>query len=186
MASDSYSDRIGSPMYSRFPSAPDRPRPTEVDPAMVDVRAEADGERAPGSQGVPDGRYGRTGSGERDARTDRRLKIVGAVLGVLALAGIAWIGAGYISGQEVSGEMIKFKVVSDRTVEVHLEVRKDAGAEGVCTLRAMSADAAEVGRKDVVIAGDKDRVDTVASVRTTARATSAELMGCEPRPTESH
>ena len=65
---------------------------------------------------------------ERDARTDRRLKIVGAVLGVLGLAGIGWLGVSYISGQEVSGEMIKFKVVSDRAVEVHLEVRKDAGA----------------------------------------------------------
>lgn len=170
-------------MYSRFPITPDA---TEVDPVMVDVRAEAGGERAPGSTGAPRGRYGRTGAGERDARTDRRLKIVGGVLGVLGLAGIGWLGAGYISGQDVSGEMIKFKVVSDRTVEVHLEVRKDADAEGVCTLRVLAEDAGEVGRRDVLVGGGEKRVDTVASVRTTSRATSAELMGCEPRQAERH
>jgi len=171
-------------MYSRFPTTLD---PTEVDPAMVDVRAETGGERAPGSTGLPQGRYGSTGSAtERDARTDRRLKIVGAVLGVLGLAVLGWIGAGYISSQEVSGEMIKFKVVSDRTVEVHVEVRKDAGAEGVCTLRALADDGAEVGRKDVPVAAGPERVDTVASVRTTTRATSAELKGCQPRETEGH
>ncbi|WP_181765389.1 DUF4307 domain-containing protein [Streptomyces albidus (ex Kaewkla and Franco 2022)] len=153
---------------------------------MVDVRAEAGGERAPGSTGLPQDRYGRSGSGERDARTDRRLKIVGAVLGVLGLAGIGWLGASYISGQEVSGEMIKFKVVSDRAVEVHLEVRKDAGAEGVCTLRALAADGGEVGRKDVPVGGAREQVDTVVSVRTTARATSSELVGCESQGTEGH
>lgn len=170
-------------MYSRFPITPDA---TEVDPVMVDVRAETGGERTPGSTGVPPGRYGRTGAGERDARTDRRLKIVGTVLGVLGLVGVVWLGAGYISGQDVSGEMIKFKVVSDRAVEVHLEVRKDGGAEGVCTLRALAEDAGEVGRKDVLVGGGEKRVDTVASVRTTSRATSAELMGCAPRSTDRH
>ncbi|GGO52098.1 membrane protein [Streptomyces daqingensis] len=154
---------------------------------MADLRADAGEERAPGSAVPPAGRYGSTGTAaERDARTDRRLKAVGAVLGVLGLAVLAWIGAGYISSQKVSGEMIKFKVVSGRTVEVHVEVRKDAETEGVCTLRALSSDGAEVGRKDVPFAAGEDRVDTVASVRTTTRATSAELMGCEPRGTEGH
>ena len=60
-----------------------------------------------------------------------------------------------------------------------------AGENSFVMLR-LSADAAEVGRKDVVIGAGEDRVDTVASVRTTARATSAELMGCEPRATEGH
>ncbi|MGH3313325.1 MAG: DUF4307 domain-containing protein [Streptomyces sp.] len=143
---------------------------------MADVRASAP---------LPEGRYGRpTGGGDRDARTDRRLKITGGVLGVLALAGIGWIGVGYVSGQQLSGEMIKFKVVSDRAVEVHLEVRKDADAEGVCTLRALSESSAEVGRKDVTVEGGGiggNQVDTVVTVRTTGRATSAELVGCAAR-----
>jgi hypothetical protein len=184
-------------MYSPFPSPLDA---TKVDPAMVDVRSAdggrpvdgergADGERAREAAPPPGryGRYGTAGGGHgRDARTDRRLKIVGAVLGVLSLAGIGWIGADYVAGQPVSGQVIKFKVVSGRTVEVHLEVRKDAGVRGVCTLRARAADGGEVGRKDVTVPGGAEQVDTVASLRTTRRATSAELLGCEPRETEGH
>ncbi|GEB53434.1 MULTISPECIES: DUF4307 domain-containing protein [Streptomyces] len=134
-------------------------------------------------QQVPEGRYGRTraqgvGSGRDGARTDRRLKITGGVLGVLLLALVGWIGVSYITGQDVSGELIKFKVASDTEVQVHLEVRKDAGTAGVCTLRTRAEDGAEVGRKDARIAADPSRVDTVIPVRTTSRATSAELVGC--------
>ncbi|OEU86265.1 hypothetical protein DB35_15055 [Streptomyces abyssalis] len=154
---------------------------------MADVRSADGGRRAPAAGDLPQGRYGTAATGVgRDARTDRRLKIVGGVLAVLSLAGICWFGADYVGGQAVSGQVIKFKVVSGRTVEVHLEVRKDAEVGGVCTLRARSADGAEVGRKDVTVAGDAEQVDTVASLRTTRRATSAELLGCEPRETEGH
>lgn len=143
---------------------------------MVDLRQE-----------VPEGRYGRrkgaaTGRAtEADAHTDRRLKIVGGVLGVLMLALIAWIGGSYVSGQDVSGEMIKFKVVSDSAVEIHVEVRKDAGTEGVCTFRTRAEDGSEVGRKDAAVPADKSRVDEIVTVRTTARATSAELVGCQAK-----
>ncbi|OEV08401.1 DUF4307 domain-containing protein [Streptomyces nanshensis] len=154
---------------------------------MVDVRSADGGRRESAAGAVPAGRYGNaSGGAARDARADRRLKIVGAVLGVLALAGIAWFGVDYIAGQSVSGQVIKFKVVSGRTVEVHLEVRKDAGAEGVCTIRARAADGGEVGRKDVTVRGGAEQVDTVASLRTTRRATSAELMGCGPAKTDGH
>lgn len=155
---------------------------------MVDVRSADGGRQAPSvAGGLPEGRYGTAGGrGSRDARTDRRLKIVGGVLGVLSLAGIVWIGADYVGGQPVSGQVIKFKVASARTVQVHLEVRKDAGAEGVCTIRARAADGGEVGRKDVTVRGGAEQVDTVASMRTTRRATSAELLGCGPAGTGGH
>ncbi|NLU66699.1 DUF4307 domain-containing protein [Streptomyces sp. HNM0574] len=126
----------------------------------------------------PEGRYGRVARGD-EARTDRRLKITGAVLGALMVALIAWIGAGYISSQGVSGELIKFKVVSDEAVEAHLEVRKDKDASGVCTLRTQEESGAEVGRKAVRVKSGEERIDSVVTVRTTARATSAELVGCE-------
>lgn len=131
-------------------------------------------------RGVPAGRYGSADAAGRDARDDRRLKVTGGVLGVLMLTVVGWFGADYIAGQSVSGEMIKWKVASARTVEVHLEVRKDADAQGVCTLRARAEDGAEVGRKDVRIARGTERSDTVETVRTTRRATAAELMGCTP------
>ncbi|MEU6879806.1 DUF4307 domain-containing protein [Streptomyces sp. NPDC046712] len=123
---------------------------------------------------LPEGRYGRSA----DERADRKLKIAGAVLGVLFLGLMGWFGWHYVVDSRISAEMIKFDVVSDTEVQVHLEVRKDVDVTGVCTLRSRSEDGAEVGRKDVRIDEAVDRVDRVWSIRTTARATSAELMGC--------
>ncbi|MGP3984999.1 DUF4307 domain-containing protein [Streptomyces sp. KR80] len=133
-------------------------------------------------EGLPADRYGRSSAGLRhggsQARADRTLKIVGAVLGAGLLAVVAWSGVSYISGQKVSGELIKFKVVSDTAVEAHLEVRKDADTAGVCTLRAQAEDGGEVGRKDIRFDEREGRVDKVATVVTTRRATAVELIGC--------
>ncbi|MEU9999754.1 DUF4307 domain-containing protein [Streptomyces sp. NPDC050848] len=126
---------------------------------------------------LPEGRYGRSA----DERADRKLKIAGAVLGVLFLGLMGWFGWHYVVDSRISAETIKFDVVSDTEVQLHLEVRKDVDAQGVCTLRSRSEDGAEVGRKDVRFDEAKDRIDTVVSIRTTARATSAELIGCTAR-----
>lgn len=128
--------------------------------------------------GLPEGRYGR--GADADARTDRRLRLVGAVLGVVLLLFVGWIGWDKLAGTEVSAEVIKFQVVSDQEVQVHVEVRKDAGVTAVCTLRSLAEDHGEVGRKDVRLAQDSSRVDTVVAIRTTGRGTSAELVGCAP------
>ncbi|CAM5425039.1 DUF4307 domain-containing protein [Streptomyces tanashiensis] len=126
---------------------------------------------------LPEGRYGRSA----DERADRKLRIAGAVLGVLFVGVLGWFGWYYVVDSRISAEMIKFDVVSATEVQVHLEVRKDEGAKGVCTLRSRSEDGAEVARKDVRIDDAATRVDRVFSLRTTARATSAELMGCTAR-----
>ncbi|MFI6349438.1 DUF4307 domain-containing protein [Streptomyces sp. NPDC050560] len=123
---------------------------------------------------VPKDRYGRS----RDRHADRRLRAVGAVLGVALLALVGWLGYHYVAGQKVSGEVIAFKVTSDSAVDVHLEVRKDADTHGYCTLRSRSADGTEVGRADFRFDQDSGRVDKVVTLRTTARGTSAELVGC--------
>jgi hypothetical protein len=124
---------------------------------------------------LPEGRYGRSA----DQRADRRLKIVGAGLGVALLAMVAWFGYDYIAGQKISAEIIKFDVASDSEVQVHLEVRKDKDATGTCTLRSRARDGAEVGWLDVRIGErGRTRIDQVVKVRTRAKATSAELVGC--------
>ncbi|MDK1472646.1 DUF4307 domain-containing protein [Streptomyces sp. 549] len=126
----------------------------------------------------PEGRYGRSGGDE--ARTDRRLKLLGAVLGAAFLGLIGWIGFSHISsGSQISGELIKFQVVSDEEVRAHLEVRKGSDVEGVCAVRALSEDKAEVGRADFAFDGARSRIDEVVSLRTTARATSAQLLRCQ-------
>ncbi|OKK06172.1 hypothetical protein AMK26_08885 [Streptomyces sp. CB03234] len=125
-------------------------------------------------EGLPEGRYGRSA----DERADRKLKIVGSVLGVALLAMVGWFGYDYIAGQRISAELIKFDVSADDRVQAHLEVRKDRDAKGSCTLRALAEDGSEVGHKDVRFDQATDRIDEVVTVRTTAKATSAELLGC--------
>ena len=126
-------------------------------------------------QQLPEGRYGRV-SPDSSAR---RLRVVGAVLGAVLLAVLTWFGWSYIARQDVTGQLLGYEVVSDETVRVRLEVRKDEGSVGVCTLRALGANRDEVGLRDVRITDPAGQVDTVAEVRTKTRAVSAELLGCQ-------
>ncbi|MFI6035197.1 DUF4307 domain-containing protein [Streptomyces sp. NPDC051315] len=121
----------------------------------------------------PEGRYGRSS----DERADRTLKIAGAVLGTGLLALMGYFGYHYVGENEISGELIAFSV-SDDAVKVHLEVRKDAGASGYCTVRSQAENGAEVGRADFRFSGSDTRIDKVVTLRTTSRGTSAELLGC--------
>jgi hypothetical protein len=121
----------------------------------------------------PEGRYGRSS----DARADRTLKVAGAVLGALLLALIGYFAYHYVGQNKISGELITFQVADD-SVRVHLEVRKDAGASGYCTVRSQAEDGAEVGRADFRFSGPDTRIDKVVTLRTTSRGTTAELLGC--------
>jgi len=123
---------------------------------------------------LPEGRYGR----RPEASADRRLRVAAAVLGGLALVGTALGGWWYVSGNSVGGDVISFTVVSDSEVRAELQVYKDAGQTAVCTLRSQGADQAEVGRRDVTVRAHGSTVDTVVTLRTTARGTTAELIGC--------
>ncbi|MEW2283818.1 DUF4307 domain-containing protein [Streptomyces sp. NPDC047841] len=122
---------------------------------------------------LPEGRYGRSS----DQRADRKLRIAGSVLGAVLLALVGYFAYHYVAQNEISAEVITFQASGD-AVKVHLEVRKDAGASGYCTLRSQSADGAEVGRADFRFSGSATRIDKVVTLRTTAQGTTAELLGC--------
>jgi hypothetical protein len=122
---------------------------------------------------LPEGRYGRS----PDERADHKLKIVGAVLGATLLALIGYFAYHYVGQNEISGQVISFQA-SDDAVRVHLEVRKDSGARGYCTLRSQAANGDEVGRADFRFDQHASRIDKVLTLRTTARGTTAELLGC--------
>ncbi|CAL9576746.1 DUF4307 domain-containing protein [Streptomyces sp. enrichment culture] len=124
---------------------------------------------------APEGRYGRSS----DERADRTLKVVGAVLGAVLLAVIGWFGYHYVGQNKISGELIGFELAED-SVQVHLEVRKDSGATGYCTVRSQAEDGDEVGRADFRFDGDATRIDKVVTLRTKAAGTTAELLGCHP------
>ncbi|MET8247690.1 DUF4307 domain-containing protein [Streptomyces sp. NPDC005202] len=122
---------------------------------------------------LPEGRYGRSS----DERADRKLKIVGAVLVAALLAVIGYFAYHYVGQNKISAQVITFQT-SDEAVKVHLEVRKDAGARGYCTLRSQAANGDEVGRADFRFDQHATRIDKVVTLRTTSRGTTAELLGC--------
>ncbi|MCF1596479.1 DUF4307 domain-containing protein [Streptomyces muensis] len=121
----------------------------------------------------PESRYGRSS----DERADRTLKVVGAVLGAVLLAVIGYFGYHYVAQNKISAEVIEFDAGKD-AVKVHLEVRKDSGASGYCTVRSQAENGAEVGRADFRFDGDATRIDKVVTLRTTSQGTTAELLGC--------
>jgi len=122
---------------------------------------------------LPEGRYGRSS----DERADRKLRIAGAVLGALLLALMGYFAWHYVGQNKISAEVITFEPGKD-SVQVHLEVRKDAGASGYCTIRSQAENGAEVGRADFRFSGDATRIDKVVTLRTTSPGTTAELLGC--------
>lgn len=122
---------------------------------------------------LPEGRYGRSS----DERADRKLKVAAVVFGTALLALIGYFAYHYVAQNEISAQVITFDA-SDNAVKVHLEVHKDSGASGYCTLRSQAADGDEVGRADFRFSGSATRIDRVVTLRTTSKGTTAELLGC--------
>ncbi|MFD3498375.1 DUF4307 domain-containing protein [Streptomyces sp. NPDC058676] len=122
---------------------------------------------------LPEGRYGRSS----DERADHKLKITGAVLAALLLALVGYFAYHYVGQNKISAEVITFEP-GKNAVRIHLEVRKDSGASGYCTLRSQAESGAEVGRADFHFDGDATRIDKALTLRTTAPGTTAELLGC--------
>ncbi|GHE04275.1 DUF4307 domain-containing protein [Streptomyces alanosinicus] len=125
------------------------------------------------STGLPEGRYGRSS----DERADRKLKIAGAVLGAVLLTLVGYFAYHYVVEAKISAQVITFEA-TDNAVKVHLEIHKDSGTDGYCTLRSQAANGSEVGRADFRFTGSATRIDKVVTLRTTAKGTTAELLGC--------
>ena len=103
--------------------------------------------------------------------------VVGTVLGAALLVLVGWFAYHYVAGNRISVEMYTFDA-SATSVKVHLKGDKDAGVEGYCTVRSQSEDGAEVGRADFRFDAATTDIDEVVTLRTTARGTTAELLGC--------
>ncbi|MER5635930.1 DUF4307 domain-containing protein [Kitasatospora sp. NPDC002227] len=122
-------------------------------------------------------RYGR----RSDAAADRRLKAAAVVCSVLFLGLIAWLGGSYLLREaKLNASVTGFEVVSDSAVEVQLSVGKQDGAGGVCTIRSKAADGSVVGLTDVPVPKAGGDFTRTVTLRTTARGTTAELLGCTP------
>ena len=126
-------------------------------------------------EGLPEGRYGRSA----DERADRKLKIIGSVLGAGLVALIAWFGYAYVIDEDVSGQLTGFEVTGDNAVEVRLEITKDKDSTAVCTVSTLDTNHEELCRKSFTFGQRQDDMIKIVTVRTTGRATSAELVGCD-------
>ncbi|MDX3516627.1 DUF4307 domain-containing protein [Streptomyces scabiei] len=122
---------------------------------------------------LPEGRYGRSA----DKRADRRLKVIGSVLGAALLVLLGWFAYHYVAGNRISVEIYTFDT-SAQAVKVHLRGDKDAGVEGYCTVRSQAGDGTEVGRADFRFGADVTEIDKMVTLKTTSRGTTAELLGC--------
>lgn len=121
---------------------------------------------------APVGRYGTD-----PAVTERRTRRVYLAVLALVLAVIAVIGANYVLKPSFDGEVVSFDV-TDTTVQIHLQVSKPAGTAGSCTVRSRDANGNEVGRVDVPLPRQPSSYATVVTLRTSARGTTGELVGC--------
>lgn len=125
----------------------------------------------------PEGRYGRRG----DREADRRLKAVGAACAVLLLGVIAWSGGSYLLREtRMNGSVPAFEAVSDSELLIHLSVSKREGTAGTCTVRSQGADGSVVGQYDFQVPAEGTSYDDRLTLRTTARGTTAQLLGCTP------
>jgi hypothetical protein len=132
---------------------------------------------SPTTSAPPEGRYSR----RSDAEADRRLRIAAVVCGVLFLGLVAWLGASYVLRESaMSGTVPTFQAVSDSEMQLQLSVTKNAGTGGVCTVRSMSVDKTVVGQSDFRVPAAGSSWSSIVTLRTTARGTTAELLGCTP------
>jgi hypothetical protein len=115
-------------------------------------------------------------------------RVLAVVLAVLALGVVAAVGVYVVdryTGEQVRGQVRTFEVRSDSEVVLELEVAKTAGAKAYCVIRSRGRDGLEVGRDIAVLdaEGTESRVARGTFVlRTSARATTAELVGCTADP----
>jgi len=126
---------------------------------------------------VPEGRYSR----RSDTEADRRLRIAAVVCGVLFLGLVGWLGTSYLLRETaINGSVPTFQAVSDGELQLQLSVRKSDGTAGTCTVRSQGEDGTVVGVSDFPVPAAGSTYDAVVTLRTTARGTTAQLLGCTP------
>jgi hypothetical protein len=121
---------------------------------------------------VPAGRYGAD-----PAQVERRTRRVYLACLAAVLVVIAVVGGNYLLRPSFDGEVVSFDV-TDTTVLIHLQVSKPGGKAGSCTVRSRDANGNEVGRVTVPLPEQPSSYDTVVTLRTSARGTTGELVGC--------
>ena len=117
----------------------------------------------------------------RRMRRPRRSAVIAVTLTAVVLGlAIAYVGYRQFGPQELEAEQVTYNLVDESTLEFTMAVtRKYPSRAAVCIVRARSADAGEVGRREVYVAPSKSpivQIDTI--IETTARPAVGEVYGC--------
>ena len=110
----------------------------------------------------------------------RRSRIALAVAGVVALTGVvSYVGLKQAS-PTLTATVLGYQVASDHAVDVRFQVdNRESSRAATCTVRARSYNGDEVGRLDVAVpTGPRTQVLT-ATIRTSSRAISGEVLDCQ-------
>jgi uncharacterized protein DUF4307 len=110
----------------------------------------------------------------------RRPLLVG-LAAVLAVAGLAWVGwvVLFHARPEVTSQMVAYDVRGQHTATATFTVvRRDAGVQASCLLRALAEDHSVVGELTVPVTSGPATSSLTARLRTERRAGSVQLVGC--------
>jgi hypothetical protein len=101
---------------------------------------------------------------------------------VVAVAAFGWAYVMANVGQTpgIVAQTVAFRVIDDRTVEIDYTVTKPTDRTVRCALRAVDVNFAEVARVEITVPRGTGHVTRDERLRTSARATSAQVTDCAP------
>ena len=110
----------------------------------------------------------------------RRTRIALAVTGVLALTGaVSYIGLKQAT-PTLTATVLGYQVASDHAVDVRFQVdNRESSKPASCTVRARDYGGNEVGRLDVPVPAGRQTQVLSATIRTSSRAISGEVLDCQ-------
>ena len=109
-----------------------------------------------------------------------RTRIALAVAGVLALTGaVSYIGLKQAT-PPLTATVLGYQVASDHAVDVRFQVdNRESSKPASCTVRARDYGGNEVGRLDVPVPAGRQTQVLSATIRTSSRAISGEVLDCQ-------
>ncbi|MEY9930066.1 hypothetical protein ABH926_004708 [Catenulispora sp. GP43] len=116
----------------------------------------------------------------RSSGLSRRARIALGAAGVIALTGaVSYIGLKQAT-PPLTATVLGYQVASDHSVDVRFQVdNRDHDKPATCTVRARDYGGNEVGRLDVPVPVGKQTQVLSATIRTSSRAISGEVLDCQ-------
>ena len=116
----------------------------------------------------------------RSSGLSGRTRVALAAAGVLALTGVvSYIGLKQAT-PTLTATVLGYQVASDHSVDVRFQVdNRDSAKPATCTVRARDYGGNEVGRLDVPVPAGKQTQVLSATIKTSGRAISGEVLDCQ-------